>query len=90
MRRGEFFRLARIKKATQSTVSAEPDPLWLTAVRAADSKQAKDIRVLDLRDVSSFTDTLIICSGGTGRQTQAISDEIQQQLKALEIGRAHV
>lgn len=52
-------------------------------MRAADSKQAKDIRVLDLRDVSSFTDTLIICSGNNSRQNQAISDEIQQQLKML-------
>ncbi len=59
----------------------EPDPLWLTAVHAAESKQAKDIRVLDLRDVTTFTDTLIICSGGNTRQNQAISDEIQQQLK---------
>lgn len=38
--------------------------------------------MLDLRDVSSFTDTLIICSGGNSRQVQAISDEIQQQLKS--------
>jgi ribosome-associated protein len=38
--------------------------------------------VLDLRDVSSFTDILIICSGSSTRQVQAISDEIQQQLKA--------
>ncbi len=38
--------------------------------------------MLDLRDVSSFTDTLIICSGGNSRQVQAISDEIQDQLKS--------
>jgi ribosome-associated protein len=38
--------------------------------------------VLDLREVSSFTDILIICSGGNTRQNQAVSDEIQQQLKA--------
>ena len=83
MRPGDFFHLARTKRATQPKVTAEPDPLWLTAVRAADSKQAKDIRVLDLREVTSFTDTLIICSGGNARQNQAISDEVQQRLKAL-------
>lgn len=38
--------------------------------------------MLDLRDVSTFTDTLIICSGNNTRQVQAISDEIQQQLKS--------
>ena len=37
--------------------------------------------MLDLRDVATFTDTLIICSGSNTRQNQAISDEIQQQLK---------
>jgi ribosome-associated protein len=79
---GDFFHLARTKRVPQTVAVAELDPFWLTAVRAADSKQAKDIRVLDLRDVSSFTDTLIICSGGNARQVQAISDEIQQQLKS--------
>jgi len=39
--------------------------------------------VLDLRDVTTFTDTLVICSGANARQNQAISDEIQQQLKKL-------
>ena len=37
--------------------------------------------MLDLRDVTTFTDTLIICSGGSTRQNQTISDEVQQQLK---------
>jgi ribosome-associated protein len=60
-----------------------PDPLWLTAVHAAESKQAKDICVLDLRGVTSFTDTLIICSGSNARQNQAISDEIEQELKKM-------
>jgi ribosome-associated protein len=39
--------------------------------------------VLDLRDVTTFTETLVICSGSNTRQNQAISDEIQQQLKKL-------
>jgi ribosome-associated protein len=51
-------------------------------VKAADAKQAKDIRVLDLREVTSFTDTLIICSAANVRQSQAIADEIERALKA--------
>jgi ribosome-associated protein len=39
--------------------------------------------VLDLRDVTTFTDTLVICSGSNTRQNQAISNEIQQHLKKL-------
>jgi ribosome-associated protein len=57
------------------------EPMWLTAVRAAESKQAKDIQVLDLREVTSFADFFVICSGANSRQIQAISDEIEVQLK---------
>jgi iojap-like ribosome-associated protein len=57
------------------------EPLWLVAVRAAESKQAKNIRVLDLREVTSFADHFIICNGSNTRQNQAIADEIGKQLK---------
>jgi len=49
-------------------------------VRAAEEKQAKDIRVLDLRDVTSFADTLIICSAANTRQAQAIADAVECEL----------
>ena len=55
--------------------------MWKEAVKAADAKQAKEIRVLDLRDISSFADFFVICSGANARQIQAIADEIQQRLK---------
>ena len=55
--------------------------MWREAVKAADAKQAKEIRVLDLRDVSSFADFFVICSGANSRQIQAITDEIELRLK---------
>jgi ribosome-associated protein len=54
--------------------------LWLTAVRAAESKKATDIRVLDLREVTTFADFFVICSGSNPKQIQAIVEEIGQQL----------
>ena len=60
---------------------AEPEAVWREAVKAADAKQAKEIRVLDLRDVSSFADYFVICSGSNSRQIQAIADEIELRLK---------
>lgn len=53
----------------------------LIAARAAEEKKALNIRVLDLRGVSSFTDFFIICSGANARQIQAIADEVGHQLK---------
>jgi ribosome-associated protein len=51
------------------------------AARAAESKKALDVRLFDLRSVSSFTDFFVICSGSNSRQIQAIADEIALQLK---------
>ncbi|MCC6857453.1 MAG: ribosome silencing factor [Bryobacterales bacterium] len=54
---------------------------WLIAVRAAESKKASDIRVLDLTGITSFTDYFVICTGGNQRQIQAIADEVALKLK---------
>jgi ribosome-associated protein len=56
-------------------------PEWLTAVRAAESKKALDIRVLDLRELTSFADYFVILTGTNSRQNQAISDEIHLKMK---------
>ena len=40
-----------------------------------------DVKVLDLREVTSFADFFVICSGANPRQVQAIGDEIGLQLK---------
>ena len=50
-------------------------------MRAAESKKATDIRVLDLTGVTSFADYFVICTGANQRQIQAIADEVGQQLK---------
>src|SRR5262249_30273534 len=47
----------------------------------AESKQARDIVVLDVRDVTSFADEFLICTGGNTRPIQAITHEIEQQGK---------
>jgi len=53
----------------------------LTAVRAAESKQATDIRVLELTGVTAFADYFVICTGANQRNVQAISDEVGLKLK---------
>jgi ribosome-associated protein len=49
-------------------------------VHAAESKQARDLVVLDVREVTSFADFFLIATGLNTRQIQAIADEIRQQL----------
>lgn len=58
-------------------------PPWLVAVRAAESKKATDIKVLDLTGVTSFADYFVISTGANPKQVQAITDEIGLQLKRV-------
>jgi ribosome-associated protein len=47
----------------------------------ASDRKAIDIRVVDLREIVSYTDFFVICSGNTERQTKAIRDAIHEDLK---------
>ena len=51
------------------------------AVRAAESKKATDIRVLDLTSITAFADYFVICTGANARNVQAIADEVGLRLK---------
>ena len=66
-----------------SNTSVTLPPEILAAFRAAESKKAFDIKILDVEEVSSFTDYFIICSGTNPRQNHAISDEIGEQLAKI-------
>lgn len=57
----------------------------LLCINAILQKKAKEIVVLNLRDVSAFTDYMIICSGASEREVQAIAGAVQLFLKKAEI-----
>lgn len=51
------------------------------AVTAAADKNAEEIVILDVREVCSFTSTLVICQGRSGRQVQTITTAIRDTLR---------
>jgi ribosome-associated protein len=73
-----FLTKADLTEPTESPATA---PTWLIAVRAAQSKKAADLQVLDLTGITSFADFFVICTGANQRQVQAIADEVGLQLK---------
>jgi ribosome-associated protein len=61
------------------------------AVRAAYSKKAERIVVLDLRQGAAFTDFFVVCSGQNARQVKAIVDAVEDGLrKALQQKPLHI
>lgn len=57
------------------------DSRLATVVEAARSKKAFRIRLLDVRDIASFTDTFAFMSGSSDRQNRAIAEAVEDALK---------
>ena len=54
-------------------------------VDALEEMKALDIQVLDVRKLTSITDTMIIASGRSDRQVRAMADKLIEKAKELEI-----
>lgn len=51
------------------------------AIEALKDKKGEDIRVIDIREISTIADYFIIVTGNNPMQTQALSDNVQEQLE---------
>ena len=54
----------------------------LLCTRAALDKKAIDLAVVDVGELSSIGDYLLICTGRSDRQVQSIAQAIEEELKA--------
>jgi len=59
----------------------ETSEIARAAVAAAADKQATDIVLLDVRDICSFADYFVLSSAESGRQINAVTEEIEEVLK---------
>lgn len=50
-------------------------------VSALEDGKAQDVRVLDVRGVSAFTDFMIIATGRSDRQVRALADKVVMEAK---------
>jgi ribosome-associated protein len=56
------------------------------AVKAVQAKKGEDLVVLEMdRNAGAFTDYFVLCSGTNPRQIQAISDEVEKQLREIAV-----
>ena len=65
---------------TRSEQVLETENAVMIAARAATDKKATDLAVLDLREIASFTEYFLICTGASTRQVQAISNSVEEAL----------
>jgi ribosome-associated protein len=58
-----------------------PEEIAAAVVGYAADRKAQDIVQLDLREMISYTDYFVICTGRSGRQCKAIHDAIYEGMK---------
>jgi len=77
--------LIQKKRKTKKSLNEKEKETFLSAISsAALSKNAQDIIIFDVKDLVSYTDHIMICTGNSDRQICAIADEIGKE--ALKFG----
>ena len=61
------------------------DELKKVVIGALEELKAIDIKVLDVHEISSFTDVMIIASGTSSRQIKALADKVIEKCKETGI-----
>jgi ribosome-associated protein len=68
------------EKKKRFTKRSLPAPVRL-AVETCLARKAEDLCVLDLRELSSFTDFFIVANGNSSRQNTAVAEAVEATLK---------
>lgn len=73
------------KTSSQADRSNLDDPSCqkaLSCARAVIEKKGENVKILDLTEISGFTDYFVISSGMSDRQVQAMADAVQHAMES--------
>jgi ribosome-associated protein len=60
------------------------------AIEASLAKKAGDVVVLDLRELASFTDFFLLCTGNSKRQLKTIAESVEEALRKSRVKPNHI
>jgi ribosome-associated protein len=69
------------KPATEVAAQRRSDELARLVASIAEEKLGQDLVALDVRELVSYTDFLLVCTARNERQAKSIHDEVQLRLK---------
>ncbi len=68
------------EKLMKGELTMDSRDIALTAARAMDDKQGKDIVIIDIAEKSSFADYLVLASGSNERLVQSLVNEVEERM----------
>ena len=60
-----------------------PKELAILAAKALDSKKGKEIKVMEVTELTSLADYFVICTGGSNTQINALCGSVEKLLVAM-------
>lgn len=63
----------------------ETEKLKELIINALEDIKAQDIHVMDVREITTITDYMIVASGNTSRQVKALADNVAEQCKKNDV-----
>ena len=54
-------------------------------VEILEGKKAKDVKSLDITEVTIITDYFVICSGTSSTHIKALADEVEEKMKEMNV-----
>ena len=67
---------------TAETISLDSEALAETVVAALEDAKAQDIRLIDVRHLTSLTDYMVVASGTSDRHVKSVASSVVDTLKA--------
>lgn len=68
----------------------ESDQMARQAALTADDKKAREVKILDIRSITTVADYFVICSGTSPTHVKAIADNVEEKLGSLGLPLHHV
>ena len=74
---------SRKTKGRDDTGSTSDETLQDVVVRSLEDLKAVDLKVLDVSELTSITDTMVVASGTSDRHVRALAENVVEQSKAF-------
>ena len=67
-----------------------PKEMALVAAKALDSKKGREIKVMEVTEITSLADYFVICTGTSSTQIKALADAVEEAMDKVDERPHHI